>query len=501
MGRRGLKQARVCLYASLQTRLTKTGMLVLLTLPPAKTMQHKPILKKLQCCLCIITLSWLASGCAALPDVHYVRESLDAPASPTVTNAKGTLSAKKSKSMLAARWRNKNVNLAELAAVEEAATGEPLISGNKITMLYDGPQTMTAMMEAIRNAKDHINLETYIFDQDELGLRFADLLIERQRAGVQVRVIYDSVGTLGTPQAFFDKLSTAGIHMLAFNPVNPLRLIGPWQPNHRDHRKILVVDGKVGFTGGVNISNSYANSSLFRARGHKTGKVGWRDTHIKIEGPAVAALQWVFLESWASQNTPDLDEKANFFPPLAEAGDKLVRVLASSPGGDFDIYKAYVLAIRQARKSIHITCAYFVPDAQILQALQDAARRGVDVQIILPGVTDSSLVLHAAQSYYSEMMASGIKVHQLQIAVLHAKTAVIDGMWATVGSTNIDTRSFLHNYEINVVVLGQDFAATLESAFAEDLKQSAQVTPEKWAQRPLADKLKEWSARHLAYWL
>lgn len=450
--------------------------------------------------LSAIGIGLLVGACSTLPEVRYLNSSLVAPANPTVTNARGTLSVKKSKSLLARRWRNSHVDIAALAALEEAATGSPLIAGNKVTLLYDGPQTMAAMMAAINAAEDHINLETYIFDQDEVGIQFADLLIERQRAGVQVNVIYDSVGTIGTPQAFFDKMRDAGIHLLAFNPVNPLKLVGPWAPNTRDHRKILVVDGVVAFTGGVNISSTYANSSLFRSKARRSTEVGWRDTHIQIEGPAVAALQWTFLDTWASQKSPDLPD-SNFFPPLKEVGDKLVRVLASEPGSDHDIYKAYVLAIQEAKKTVHITSAYFVPDAQILQALSDAALRGVDVKIILPGVTDSGLVFHAAHSFYSEMLASGIKLHELQIAVLHAKTAVIDKVWSTIGSTNIDTRSFLHNNEINVVVLSGEFGEAMENAFIEDLSYSVEITKEKWDQRPLANRLKEWAARRFEYWL
>jgi cardiolipin synthase len=250
----------------------------------------------------------------------------------------------------------------------------------------------------------------------------------------------------------------------------------------------------------VNISGTYSNSSLFRSKAGRTSKVGWRDTHIKIEGPAVAALQWVFLENWAGQTSVDLPD-SHFFPPLKEAGDKLVRVLASEPGGDHDIYKAYILAIQEATKTVHITSAYFVPDAQILQALGDAARRGVDVKIILPGVTDSGLVFHAARSFYTEMLASGIKIYQLQIAVLHAKTAVVDSVWATVGSTNIDTRSFLHNSEINVVILGEEFGNAMENAFFEDLRQSVEITRDTWDQRSAGDRVKEWASRRLEYWL
>lgn len=454
-------------------------------------------------CICLIGIAALATACAALPEVQYLNSALSAPTNPTVTNAHGTLSTSKSSALLTRRWRSAQVahaDMVESAALEEAATGSPLIAGNKVTLLHDGPQTMAAMIEAIRAARDHINLETYIFDQDALGMEFAELLMVRQRDGVQVNVIYDSVGTIGTPQAFFDKMRAAGIRLLAFNPVNPLKLLGPWTPNNRDHRKILIVDGTVAFTGGMNISNNYATSSLFRSKPRRDAVVGWRDTHVRIEGPAVAALQTVFLSGWASQNFPQ-PAGGNFFPPLTEAGDKLVRVLASEPGGDHDIYKAYVLAIQEARETVHITSAYFVPDAQILQALIDAAQRGVDVKIILPGVTDSGLLLHAAQSFYGEMLASGIKIYQLQIAVLHAKTAVIDGYWSTVGSTNIDTRSFLHNNEINVMVFGAEFGNTMEQAFSEDLRHSIEIHADEWAQRPLGDQLKEWAARRLAYWL
>jgi cardiolipin synthase len=462
--------------------------------------------------ICDVGLNWvfrfisavgivlLVAACAALPEVRYLNTSLVAPTSPRVTNGKGTLSDRKSASLLARKWRNSHVDVEALSALEEAATGSPLIAGNKVTLLYDGPQTMAAMLAAISAAKDHINLETYIFDQDELGMKFADLLIEKQRAGVQVNVIYDSVGTIGTPQAFFERMREAGIHLVAFNPVNPMKLLGMWKPNNRDHRKILIVDGEVAFTGGVNISDTYSSSSLFRSRSRHKAKVGWRDTHIKVEGPAVAAFQWTFLSTWASQNSPDLPDR-HFFPPLKEAGDKLVRVLASEPGGDHDIYKAYMLAIQEAQKTVHITSAYFVPDAQILRALIEAAQRGVDVKIILPGVTDSSLVFHAAHSFYSEMLAGGIKIYQLQIAVLHAKTAVIDNVWSTVGSTNIDTRSFLHNSEINVVIFGEEFGNAMESAFVEDLRHSVEITAQDWGQRPAGDRLKEWAARSLEHWL
>lgn len=450
-------------------------------------------------------LCWAVAACAALPELGPPDTRVAPQAVPTITSAQGTLPPGRSAALLAKRWPGSGQSLQTLAALEEAATGAPLIAGNKVTLLFDGPQTMAAMYRAVGAARSNINLETYIFDEDQLGLQLAELLIAKRRAGVTVNVIYDSVGTIDVPQAFFERMREEGIHLLAYNPVNPARLHGTaWKINHRDHRKLLIVDGKVAFTGGINISDTYARSSLFRSQSKRrppdAAQLGWRDTHVMIEGPAVAALQWLFVQSWIGQDAADLADSA-YFPALAAAGDKLVRVIASAPGGNFEIYKSYLLAIGQARQSIHITSAYFVPDAQTIAALTAAARRGVDVRIVLPGVSDSGLVFHAGHAFYDELLAGGVRIYQLQLAVLHAKTAVIDGVWSTVGSTNIDTRSFLHNSELNVVVLGRDFGREMENAFREDLRDARQVTPEGWARRPFADRLKEWAARLMDYWL
>ena len=193
--------------------------------------------------------------------------------------------------------------------------------------------------------------------------------------------------------------------------------------------------------------------------------------------------------------------EADYFPKPVIAGDKVVRVLGSEPGGKFEIYKAYALAIQEAKKSIHITSAYFVPDRQTVDALIAAARRGVDVKIVLPGVSDSGLVFYAGHAFYDDLLSAGVKIYQLKLAVLHAKTAVIDGAWSTVGSTNIDTRSFLHNSEINVIVMGEAFGVEMEKAFQEDIKDSNVITLEQWRDRPLVNRMKEWAARFMNYWL
>jgi cardiolipin synthase len=448
-------------------------------------------------------LCWVLSACAALPNVKGLGDQLEPPAAPSVTGANGALSGSRAKALLAKRWSNGALDLQAQAALEEAATGVPLIAGNKCTLLFDGPQTMAAMYQAITDAKNNINLETYIFDQDELGLKFADMLIEKAQQGLTVNVMYDSVGTIGTPQEFFDRMRKGGIKLVAFNPVNPAKLHGDsWKLNNRDHRKLLIVDGKIAFTGGINISADYSKGSLFRSRSKPANKkdVGWRDTHIKIEGPAVQAFQYLYVRNWAGQDSEDL-RPADYFPQPVIAGDKVVRVLGSEPDGKFEIYKAYNLAIQEAKKSIHLTSAYFVPDQQTMDALIAAAKRGVDVKVVLPGVSDSGLVFYAAHNLYDHMLENGIKIYHLKLAVLHAKTGVIDGAWSTVGSTNMDTRSFLHNSELNVVVMGEAFGSEMEKAFQEDLRDSTEITLESWRHRPWKDRMREWAARLMDYWL
>ena len=448
----------------------------------------------------LFALALLATACARLPDLGYLKEPVPVPATPSVVNGRGALTEKEASSVLARRLGPNRIDAKALASLEEAATGRPLIAGNKVTLLFDGPSTISAMMAAVAEAKDHINLETYLFDQDPLGMKFADLLIAKQRQGIQVNIIYDCVGTLGTPQAFFDRMQAAGIQLLPYQPVSPLQKLGRWRINNRDHRKILVVDGKVAFAGGVNITANYSRSSLFRLGSKKKPSPGWRDTHLQIEGPAVAALQWMFLDNWASQHEGDLPAR-DYFPALAPAGTKIVRVLRSQPGSNLEIFKAYFLAIQGAKTSIHITSAYFVPDVQIMKALLDAARRGVDVKVILPSVSDSMLMVHAAHSFYDQMLKAGVRIYELKTSVLHAKTAVIDGSWSTVGSTNLDMRSFLHNKEVNVVVMGDDFGREMESAFLEDQQGSSEITLATWQQRSNTRRIQEWLAFRLSYWL
>ena len=386
-------------------------------------------------------------------------------------------------------------------ALIEAISGNPLVVGNKVTLLIDGPATYAAMFEAIQNAKDHINLETYIFEDDEVGRRFADVLLRKQSEGVQVNLVYDSLGCLNTPASFFQRLRDGGIQTLEFNPINPLKVRKKWLLANRDHRKILIVDGSVAFTGGVNISRVYSSSSLSAEHHERNAQEAWRDTHIQIEGPAVAEFQKLFLETWARGDGPPLSER-NYFPTLKHEGRDLVEVVGSIPGQENRItYIMYVSAFIYAQNFIHLTNSYFVPDEQTEEALRSAAQRGVDVKIILPGISDEGIVFYAGRSHYARLLKSGVKLYERRESMLHAKTAVIDGVWSTVGSTNMDLWSFLRNDEVNAVILGLDFATRMEEMFQKDLAESKQIHLERWRKRSINQRAREWFSHLLAHWL
>ena len=448
-----------------------------------------------------------SGGCATLPKVgEVIDETPVDQESPHILAAKGFLSPEQSKAVInRLKQRVDPTDILEReTAVMEAVSGSPLIKGNKVSLLVDGPATYAAMFKEVENAKDHINIETFIFEGDEMGNKLANLLLKKQSEGVQVSIIYDSVGSLGTPGSFFDRLKDGGIYVLEFNPVNPAksfwRRFLRWQPTHRDHRKILIVDGRVAITGGVNISSVY--SGRLSGREERDEKIiPWRDTDVRIEGPAVAELQRLFLDTWHREKGPDLAER-NFFPQLKEVGGDLVQVVGSTPGAENRItFIMYVSAITFSENSAHLTSSYFVPDDQTLKALTDAARRGVDVKIILPKETDSWMALYAGRYYYSNLLKSGVKIYQRRNAILHAKTAVIDGVWATVGSTNMDFWSFLRQDEVNAIILGRDFSAAMEKMFVSDLEESDQIKLEEWKERPLFPRIREWLAHLFSRWL
>lgn len=444
-----------------------------------------------------------ATGCSTLPTiVPDMAASSSRPA--TLEGARGPLSAAQSKAILARlEGRGQATDIFERhLALEQEIVGTPLMVGNKVVLLQDGPATYQAMFDAIEAARDNIHMETYIIEDDEVGRKFAEALIAKQKRGVQVTFMYDSVGCSGTPSEFFKHMSENGIQVLEFNPINPLTAKKGWSVNQRDHRKLLIVDGRTAFVGGVNISSVYSAGSFSRAsKQHADGSQQWRDTHLQMQGPVVAEFQKLFLASWEKQKGAALAPR-NFFPSPLGGGTEVVRAIGSSPDEPYSlIYATLLSAIASAETSVHLTNAYFIPDPQLVTALKDAARRGVDVTLILPGKTDSWLVFNAGRCYYEDLLEGGVKIYERRDAMLHAKTALIDGVWSTIGSSNLDWRSFLHNDEVNAVVLGREFGAQMQSMFDADLAASELLTLQKWRERPLGDHVRESAASMWRYWL
>jgi len=382
-----------------------------------------------------------------------------------------------------------------VVAPAAAQPESPAVEGNEASLLVDGPVTHRSMFEAMAAARNHINLETYILEEGELAERLATLLEKKARSGVHVQLIYDSVGSFGTPREYFERLREAGIKVCEFNPVKRVGKI-----NNRDHRKTLIVDGRVAFAGGINVSEAYAKSSrAARRTPQKETKEGWRDTQVRVAGPGAAQFQRLYLDTWDKHCGAPAG--AQYFPQPAPRGDKTVRLLKGSPEGGSEMYAALLAAIGEARSRVWLTFGYFVPDPRVKQALVDAARRGVDVVLVLPGYSDFWAPVNAGRSHYAALLAAGVKIYEWEEALMHAKTALIDSRWSSVGSTNLDWRSFVHNYEADLIVYGEDFAREMEQRFRLDVKAAKRIDADEWARRGAKQKLKEWVARQWEYLL
>ncbi len=389
----------------------------------------------------------------------------------------------------------------ELFSIIGSLSTTPLFKDNRTDLLVDGPATYKAMFDAIDGAKHFIHLETYIFADDEVGRKLAAKLIERQGNGVKVRIIYDSIGSIASSAKFFESMRETGIELIEFHKINPIDGGNPLNANVRDHRKLLVVDGEVAFTGGINFSSTYSSSSG-KEPTYDRLKEGWRDTHIAVRGPAVAGFEEIFEANWLSQGGAAEDFPLTL-PEPTHAGQDVIAVLHSD-GGDgkeSSIYHAYLETMDVAQKKIWITQAYFAPDKSFMEKLVQAAERGVDVRVVVPGFSDSNAVLNASRSRYGYLLKHGVKVYESTLSVLHAKTAVIDGIWSTVGSSNLDSRSFLHNDELNAIIFGRSFAAQMEAQFLVDLESCQAVSLEEWKNRPLTDRIKEFFSWTIQYWL
>jgi cardiolipin synthase A/B len=367
------------------------------------------------------------------------------------------------------------------------------VGAHHLSLLCDGEQAYPSMLEAIGLARSTICLETYILRSDKTGVRFADALTERARAGVEVNLLFDAWGSSVT-SAYLEQLERSGVRVLAFHP---LRFTGPRREifarmTRRDHKKTLVVDGRVGFTGGLNISDDYASP--------RDGGRGWRDTHIRIEGPAALELEYFFLRTWRRAGGAALDESR--YGGEGRRADPCVRIITNDlRGGRMSIREAYNRSISTAKRRIWITNAYFLPTLRLLGRLGGAARRGVDVRIMVAGTTDVTAVLYASRAIYDRLLRAGVRMFEWNGRVLHAKTAVVDSVWSTVGSSNLDHQSLRHNLEVNAIVESERFAGALERMFEDDLEHCLEIVPERWKERMPWERAASWGMYLLRDWL
>ncbi|WP_265942512.1 phospholipase D-like domain-containing protein [Dechloromonas sp. A34] len=448
----------------------------------------------------------ILGACATRPPARPLPEVGQQPVPIRVDDESGPLNAAQAAAAVK-RIEGEDVHglLARHLGEVEAVMSAPLALGNSARLLIDGPQTERAMLRAINRARHHIDLETYLLEPAGIGERLASALEAKRAERVAVRVLYDSIGSLATPHEYFARLKAAGIAVCEFNPVSPLRLQGDARLslNNRDHRKLLIVDNRVAFTGGINISSVYSSGSFSRRSAAPSRTEGWRDTHVAVRGPVVDQFQKRFDDTWRSQGCPDADgAEPRINPPAVRAGGMAMRLVAADPLAERnELYLALLSAIEHAQRRVWLTYGYFVPDERIRLALQDAARRGVDVRLVLPGFSDFWAPLYAGRSRYSELLEAGVRIFERHDALLHAKTAVIDGVWSSVGSTNLDWRSLVHNFEADLLVLDSGFANELQQLFGLDQSASYEVVRSDWSRRGVKSRLLEWLVGFWEYML
>jgi len=366
----------------------------------------------------------------------------------------------------------------------EAHTDAPITQGNKVDILLNGDQTFPAMLREIKAAKRTITFAQYLFEGGQLATEFAQAFAERCRAGVEANILLDDHGAGQTPADILALMRDAGCHVEFFRRIEAQGILFPWKLlryNYRSHRRILVIDGRVGFSGGYGISDAWLGDGRTPER--------WRDTNARIEGPVVKFLQAAFAESWLETTGVAIGGEG-YFPRLEPVAKLPAQIVSSSPaGGSFQNYMLFLLSINSARKSILITNPYFIPDDVMTEALLRAIKRGVRVVVLAPGKIDSQITYTVSRGHYGDLLKGGAEIYEYQAALMHAKTMVVDSVWATIGSTNFDNRSFALNQEINLTVYDSALARRLEAIFQEDLKLAKKITYQEWQARGIFERL------------
>ncbi len=375
----------------------------------------------------------------------------------------------------------------ELAAMLAKELRSPLTHGNKVKLLINGEEKFPEVLEALRNAKHHIHIEYYIYEQDEIGEQIEDILVQKATEGVQVRFIYDDFGSPSIKKKTEEKMKKAGVEIYPFHKVLFYLLAN--RINYRNHRKIIVIDGQTGFTGGINVCDKYINNAK--------NKLYWRDTHIRIDGPGVFYLQYLFLTDWNFCCAEKLQaEELHFVSNTKNTADTFLQVAASGPDSlQPSVLFSLLQAIYLAKKEILITTPYFIPGDSILEGLRIAALSGLKVKLLAPGICDSKLVNAASKSYYEELLLAGVEIYLYQKGFVHAKTLVADGKLSIIGTANMDYRSFELNFEVNVLLYDVMLAEQLRSVFFKDLEDAEKIDAERWCKRPAYQQLPEKLAR------
>jgi len=362
--------------------------------------------------------------------------------------------------------------------------GPSILDGNRISTLLNGDQIFPAMLSAIRGAQKTITFETYIYWSGQIGKDFAEALSERARAGVKVHVLLDWVGSSKIDDSYLKLMESSGVQVRKYHP---LRWYNLGRMNNRTHRKLLIVDGRIGFTGGVGIAEKWT--------GNAQDPEHWRDSHFKLEGPAVAQMQATFMDNWV-KTTGKVLHGADYFPLLKAAGSAKGQIFSSSPtGGSESMHLMYLLAITAAQHSIELSSSYFVPDELTRKAMVEALKRGVKIRIITPGEhIDTETVRRSSRGLWGELLEAGAEMYEYQPTMFHCKVMVVDGLLTSVGSTNFDDRSFRLNDEANLNIYDADIAQQQIAVFEQDLKRSRRITLEQWRKRPLSEKAWEKAA-------
>ncbi|OMP31250.1 cardiolipin synthase [Mangrovimonas sp. DI 80] len=371
----------------------------------------------------------------------------------------------------------------KLVNLLKKSENSPLTLKNDVELLINGDVTFDYLFKDLKAAEDHIHLEYYIFNDDDIGSEIIDILCEKANKGLSVRFSFDSVGSK-LSRVTRKKLRESGVEFYPFMPVLFKKFTS--KMNYRDHRKIVIIDGKVGYLGGINVADNYLNN-------RKENKHFWRDTHIKLTGEAVKPLQVHFLTNWEFVSGQTFKVSKNLFPEaVATNGEVAVQIAASGPDTDWaNIMEAIFTAINTADEYVYITTPYFIPNEQIITALQVAAKSGVDVRLLIPKISDSWTAKYASNSYLETLMEADVKVYRYTKGIIHAKTITVDGVFSSIGTSNMDYRSFNINFEINALIYNKELSRQLENQFMEDLKDAERVDFERWKARPFHQRAKE----------